>query len=103
DLHVEQGARRAPERHGRDQAGDLVAGKEGAFHRRLAGHPGVLGVTLDATDDRLRDAAGAQDRSPVLWGVFERRVDLPVEVVEQTGQAPRFRVLAEGGEDPEPW
>ena len=49
----------------------------------------------DRLDHVLRIALLAQDRRPVLRMLVERRMDLPVEVVQQGDDAPDVLVLAE--------
>jgi len=57
------------------------------------GAGGVVGE--NGLDHDLVDTALAQDRRPHGRVVLERRMDLPVEVVEQTREPPEIRVLAE--------
>ncbi len=68
---------------GVDEAGELVAGKQGLLQRRVARQLQVLRMGETGLDDLLRLALLAQDRSAVLRVLVERRVDLVVEVVEE--------------------
>jgi hypothetical protein len=52
-------------------------------------------VREDGVDHDLRVPLGAQDRRPVLRVLVERRMNLIVEVVEESRHAPELLVLAE--------
>ena len=55
----------------------------------------MVGVAQHGADDGLVHAALAQDGRAVLRVLGERRVDFPVEVVQQAGHAPQVGVFAE--------
>src|ERR687891_1393737 len=83
----------AHEAAGVHEAGELVAGEEGALERRVAGQLEVLRMGEDGLDDLLRPALLAQDGRAVLRVLVERGVHLVVEVVEERDGAPELLVL----------
>lgn len=91
--HVCELLRRSHECDGYNETGELVRRENRPLHRRITGLAGVGRVTEDAVDDLLRYAALSEDRRPCLWMLLDRRVNLIVEVVEQSDNPPRFLIL----------
>src|SRR5215207_6383956 len=78
-----------------DEARQLVAGEERSFEIRVPWHRQVLGVGEHRLDQLLRVTLLAEDLSPVLRVLVERRVDLVIEVVQKRRRAPELLVAAE--------
>jgi hypothetical protein len=77
------------------EAGELVAGEERLLQRRVARQRQVLGMREDGLDQLVRVSRIAKDLGSVLRVLVQGRVDLVIEVVEQSGRAPELLVLAE--------
>lgn len=87
------------ERASGEEAGELVAGKEGVVERRNACHAGVAGVAEDCVNDFFGVSALAENLR-AFKGVLFRRVmfrvgpAFVVEIVKQAGQAPGVFIAA---------
>ena len=88
--------------HGRDEAGQLVAGVERLVQRRDARAIGqIVGVRLDRVDHVLGIAVLGQDGRALQRMVGRVRPALVVEVVQQADDAPgRLRRRPAGGRRP---
>src|SRR3989442_6491418 len=105
-LQTADHASRPDERDGVHEAGELVAGVEGAIEARDARQAGVIRVRQDGVDDPLRDAPRQEDLGALQRMVRSARMHLVVEVVEYAGPTPRVQILvvpasvrAQGGFD----
>ena len=65
------------------------------MQRRVARHAGMVGVRENRAADLFVHAALRQNRLALLRMLFERGVDLPIEIVQQRGDGPLLLVLAE--------
>src|SRR6185295_1177622 len=96
DLDLADVLARADEGCRDEQAGDLFAGEEGEVEPVAALDSGPFGVVgEDRLDDPFVEAPLAEDRHSRFRVLIERRMDLPVPVVEQAGEAPDLGVLAQ--------
>ncbi len=86
---------RADEPAGVDEAGELVAREQGLLQHRVARQVEMLRVGEDRLDHDLGISLLTQDLGAVLRMLVERRVHLPVEVVEERSDPPELLVLAE--------
>ena len=80
---------------GVDEPRQLVTGKERSLERRVAWEIQMVRVREDGVDHDFRIPLLAQDRRPVLGVLVERRVDLVVEVVQESRHPPQLLVLTE--------
>lgn len=81
-------------RDSREKPGEFVAGKERFLEQRDPRHAGEIGVREDGAANLFRHSARGQNGLSFRGVVRELRVDLPVEVVQQSGDAPLFGVGA---------
>ena len=79
---------------GGDEPCQLVAGVEHLFERGNARHAAVVGVREDRAADLFVHSALGQHRLAQHRMVGGLRVNLPIEIVEQRGEAPLVFVLA---------
>src|SRR6202041_3051731 len=99
-FHLVDAFGRFDERASGEEAGELVASKEGVIERRDARHAGIAGVAEDCVNDLFGVATLAEDRRAFV-GVLFRRVmfgvgpALVIEIVEETGKAPSVFVATE--------
>src|SRR5712691_1870220 len=93
-LQTADHASRPDESDGVHEAGELVAGVEGAVEARDARQAGVIRVRQDGVDDPLRDAPRQEDLGTLQRMVRRARMHLVVEVVEYAGPTPRVQILA---------
>jgi len=97
DVYFEDAAVRFDVRDGGDEAGQFVAGEESPLERRDARHAGVLRVGEDGAAYLFGDSAFGQYGFALLRVLFERRVDLPIEIVEQGSDGPESGIAAKFG------
>ena len=55
----------------------------------------MVGMAEDAADDDFRDTTLSQDVSACLRMLFKCRVNLPVKIVQKSGQPPESGIFAE--------
>jgi len=96
-VHFEDAAVRLYVRDGGDETGQFVASVESLFERRHTRHTGMTGVRENSAADLLGHAALGEDRLTLLRMLVERRVNLPIEVVQQSRDGPFPDVFAEFG------
>src|SRR5215813_7742355 len=93
-LEPGDGAARAHEGAGGDEARQLVTGVETTIEERHAREAGVVGVGEDGVHDLGRGAAGEENLRPLHGMVRRLRMHFVIEVMEHARHAPAFRVLA---------
>src|SRR2546425_4003316 len=93
-LQTADHASRPDESDGVHEAGELVAGVEGAVEARDARQAAVIRARQDGVDDPLRDAPRQEDLGALQRMVRRARMHLVVEVVEYAGPTPRVQILA---------
>jgi hypothetical protein len=94
-FEIVQRFRWAHQRHRRDQPGDLIAGTDGFAPQRIARHVQMVGMAENILHNIFGHAAFTQHGRAVLWVLFQRWVDLPIEIVQQPHQSPGFHIFAE--------
>lgn len=91
------GAGRLDVADGGEEAGEFVTGEQDLFERRLAGDARVSGVGEDGFADYVTYAALLKNGFALQGVVGRLRVDLPIEVVEESGDGPLLEIAAELG------
>lgn len=92
DFHVKNRPGGFDVGDGREESGQFVAGEEGLLEQGFARYAGEIGVGEDGAADLVVDSAFLEDRLPFDRVVWELRVDLPVEIVQQGGDGPGLEV-----------
>src|ERR1039458_8997518 len=94
-VHLEDTAGGLDVGYGGDKSGQFVAGVEHFLECGDARHAAVVGVREDGAPRFFIDAAFGQNGLAEHGMVGRLRVDLPIEIVQQGGDAPLVFVLAQ--------
>ena len=95
DVNFGDAARGFDVGDGGDKAGQFVAGVEYLFEGRDARDAAIVGVRENGAADLFIDATRGEDGFAVHGMVGGLGVDLPIEIVEESGEAPLVLVFAE--------